>query len=294
MSLSLAAFRYRSVYAEDGGPIERVTTSRCTVLGENQLQANAYLRPELSAGKPPHSLYGQADGTGSSASSAVACHMAISEALERWAFLATYRGAEARRYGFNVDRSSNGMAAFPGLFRREAARRARLEALERFAVISWWDGRLDAEIQPSPFPGVELVRIHHHAGDGEVVILIQKTRAGYSFGHAAGSTVTTAAIRAAVELARADFVITAHRAKGALVKVANFLERRALHFSTEAGYAEVRERLARGAERPAPAWQPVFDGEVRGPWSRWTTVWRCAVVMPTDEYLEPSSNFFFW
>ncbi len=186
------------------------------------------------------------------------------------------------------------MAAFPGLFRSQAARRARLEALERYAVISWWDGRFDAEIRPSPFPGVELVRIQHNAGEGEVVILVQKTRAGVSYGHAAGGTVTSAALRAAVELARADFVITAHRAKGALSQVANFLERRALHFSTELGYAQFRERLARPADRPAPRWNPVFDGEIPGPWSRWTTVWRCAVAMPTRDYLEPRSDFFFW
>jgi hypothetical protein len=37
-----------------------------------------------------------------------------------------------------------------------------------------------------------------------------------------------------------------------------------------------------------------FDGEIPGPWSRWATVWRHAVVMPTDEYLNPHSNFFFW
>jgi len=294
MSLSLAALRYRSVFADDGGPIVRVTTSNCSILGESQQQANAYLRPELSAGKAPHAIYGPADGTGSSASSAIACHMAISEALERWAFLASYRSANAARYGFDVDRSSNGMAAFPGLFRSQAARRARLEALERYAVISWWDGRFDAEVRPAPFPGVDLVRIHHNAGEGEVIILVQKTRAGYSFGHAAGSTVTSAALRAAVELARSDFVITAHRAKGALVKAANFLERRALHFSTEVGYAQFRDRLARRADRPAPRWKPVFDGEILGPWSRWTTVWRCAVAMPTHEYLEPASDFFFW
>jgi hypothetical protein len=101
-------------------------------------------------------------------------------------------------------------------------------------------------------------------------------------------------MRAAVELARFDFVITAHRAKGALVKAANYLERRALHFSTEVGYAQFRERLSRRADRPAPEWHPVFDGEICGPWSRWATVWRCAVTMPTHEYLEPESNFFFW
>jgi ribosomal protein S12 methylthiotransferase accessory factor YcaO len=294
MPLSLAALRYRNVFVEDGGPIERVITSHCSILGEKQQQANAYLQPELAVGKPSHAIYGQADGTGSSVSSSIACHMAISEALERWAFLATHRSAAAARYGFDVDRSSNGMAAFPGIFRTEAARRARLEALERYAVIAWWDGRLDAEVKASPFPGVELVRIHHNAGEGEVVILVQQTRAGVCFGHAAGRTVTSAALRAAVELARADFVITAYRAKGALVQAANFLERRAVHFSTAAGYAQFQERLARRPDKPAPTWRPVFDGEICGPWSRWATVWRCAVAMPTPEYLEPTSDFFFW
>ncbi|MBI5690458.1 MAG: hypothetical protein HZC55_10215 [Verrucomicrobia bacterium] len=294
MSLSLAAVRYRNVFTADGGPIERVTTSVCSVLGKPQQQANAFLRPELSIGKPTHALYGHADGTGSADTPATACHMAISEALERWAFLAKYRSSDAAKYGFDVDRSSNGMAAFPGFLRSQAARRARMEALERYAVISWWDGRFDAELRPSPFPGVDLIRICHNAGEGEVVILTQKTRAGVSFGHAAGSTLASAACRAAVELARADFVITAHRAKGAIVSVANFLERRALFFSSDEGHARFRERLARKADRPAPKWQPVFDGEIPGPWSRWATVWRCAVAMPTRDYLQPSADFFFW
>ncbi len=292
--LSLAAMRYRDVFAEDGGPIERVMTSDCSILGQRQKQANAYLRPELSVGKQTHAVYGQADGTGSAVSPAVACHMAISEALERWAFLATHGSREGGRYGFKVDRSSNGMAAFPGLFSSQAAKRARMEALERYALISWWDGRFSAERAASPFPGVELVRIHHNAGEGEVVILVQRTRAGVSYGHAAGRTLASAAVKAAVELARADFVITAHRAKGALVKAANFLERRALYFSTDEGYGQFQDRLRTGPERPAPRWDPVFDGEIPGPWSRWATVWRCAVAMPTNDFLEPQANFFFW
>jgi hypothetical protein len=79
-----------------------------------------------------------------------------------------------------------------------------------------------------------------------------------------------------------------------VVQAANFLERRALHFATPAGHAAFEERLARGASRPAARWLPVFDGEIPGPWSRWTTVWRCAVAMPTEEFLNPQSDFFFW
>ena len=97
-----------------------------------------------------------------------------------------------------------------------------------------------------------------------------------------------------MELARSAYVLSAHRAKGAMEVAANFLERRALHFSTAEGHDSFRERLARGKERPSPMWMPVFDGEIPGPWSRWSTVWRCAVAMPTDEFLDSRSNFFFW
>ncbi|MBP6507181.1 MAG: hypothetical protein KA257_06415 [Opitutaceae bacterium] len=292
--LSLAALRYRDVFAGDGGPIERVLTGDFNILGQPQKQANAFLKPELTAGKSTYAIYGQADGTGSAVSSSVACHMAISEALERWAFLATHNRPEGQKYGFGVDRSSNGMAAFPGVFRSQAASRARLEALERFALIAWWDGRLPAQKMGSPFPGVDLVRIHHNAGEGEVVILVQRSRAGVAYGHAAGRTVRSAACKAAVELARSDFVIAAHRAKGALVQAANFLERRALYFSTDEGHEDFRRRLQTRPDKPAPRWESVFDGEIPGPWSRWATVWRHAVAMPTDEYLNPNTNFFFW
>ncbi len=292
--LSLAALRYRDVFAADGGPIDRVLTGDFNILGQPHKQANAFLKPELATGKSTHTIYGAADGTGSALSSSIACHMAISEALERWAFLATYNGPQRKKYGFDADCSSNGMAAYPGMFRYQAARRARHEALERYALIAWWDGRLPAEKMGSPFPGVDLVRIHHNAGEGEVVILVQRSRAGVAYGHAAGRTVRSAAYRASIELARTAFVIASHRAKGALVQAANFLEKRALYFSTDEGYEDFQRHLQTRPHQMMPQWKSVFDGEIPGPWSRWATVWRHAVAMPTDDYLNPHSNFFFW
>lgn len=291
---SLAALRYRDVFADDGGPIARVMTGDVSILGQPCKQANAFLQPELTEGRSSQAVYGRADGTGSASSPAVACHIAISEALERWAFLATHRSARAGVYGFKKDCSSNGMAAFPGYCDWQAACRARMEAIERYALISWWDGRLPAEMIASPFPGVSLVRIHHNAGPGEVVILVQRTRAGVAYGHAAGRTVAIATAKATAELARADFVIAAHRAKGAIVQAANYLERRALHFSSDEGYEEFLARVHSKPTRPPPEWKVLYDGEIKGPWAKWATVWRCAVEMPTHDYLEPDANFFFW
>jgi ribosomal protein S12 methylthiotransferase accessory factor YcaO len=292
--VSLASLRYSDVFAENGGPIASIVTGDLSVFGETYSQANAFLRPELSAGKPAPAIYGMADGSGSDPSAAVACHMAISEALERWAFLAVQDGARASDYGFDVDASSNGMATFPGFFRRQAQNLARMEALERFAIISWWDGRLPAERISSPIPGVELIRIHHDAGPGEVVIMVRHTRAGQAYGHAAGPNVAEAVRKAMIELARAEYVLTTHRAKGSIVAPADFFERRVLWFAGDEGAEAFRRRLHSRPDKATAEWKPVFDDEIPGPWSHWATVWRCCVAMPTDAFLEPRTNFFFW
>jgi hypothetical protein len=291
---SLAAFKYRSVFTAEGGPIERVTAMAMSVLGRAYHQANAFLKSGLVP-VMRHAIYGEANGTGSSEDPRVAAHMAISEALERWAYYAASSGADRARYGFDCDCSSNGMAAFPGLFRSAVRKKAFHEALERFALIGWWDGRFKATREPSLFPGVSLVRIHHDVGPGEVVVLYRRAATGItSYGHAAGSSLLTAATRAAVELVRNEFVITGYRARGALVEPSSFAERRCLHFASPEGFTEFLDRVDRMPERAAPRWRVVFDGEIEGPWSEYATVWRTCVEPATTDFADPGKMFFFW
>jgi hypothetical protein len=291
---SLAAFKYRSVFTSEGGPVERVTAMAMPVLGRAYHQANAFLKSGLVP-VMRHAIYGEANGTGSSEDPRVAAHMAISEALERWAFHATSGGADRVRYGFDCDCSSNGMAAFPGLFKSMARKKAFFEALERYALIGWWDGRLEATHEQCPLPGVSLVRIRHGAGPGEVVVLYRRAASGItSYGHAAGSNVLTAATRAAIELVRNEFVITGYRARGALVEPSSFAERRCLHFAGREGFAEFLDRVDRKPNRAAPRWRVIFDGEIDGPWSKYATVWRTCVEPATTDFADPGKMFFFW
>jgi hypothetical protein len=292
--VSLAAFRYGDVFTAYGGPIERVDTGELSVLGERHHLANAYLHDALSVGKEAVAIYGQADGTGIDRVPLAACHRAISAALVRWAYLAVREGPGAAEYGFGYDGSSNGMIAFPGLFRRQAQALARAQAVEQHALVSWWDGRLSAARTPTPYDGVEAVRIHHSSGPGEVVLLFRRMRAGYAYGHAYGVGLVQAICAAAVDLARAELVLAACRAKGALATPANFLERRALYFAGEEGAELFGRRLFARQSRPALPFRTVFDGEIPGPWARWATVWRCCAQMPTREHLEPEADFFFW
>ena len=293
--LSLAPVYFRDVFSDQGGPVLRVQSGEFPIFNENSYQASAYLKPELTPHKQSTVMFGTADGTGSSNNPAVAQHKAIAEALERWAFLQTSRSQDAAKYGFNADFTSNGMAAFPG-FAWQARRRARLEALERYALIGWWDGQFSHTLSRAPYPSVGLVRIHHGQSFGEVVVLYHRAPAGFmAYGYASGSTLASAASRAAVELARCEFVISRHRARGSILPVKDAMEKRCLHFATPDGYAQFLERLdMKGTTKASTPWRTLYDGEIRGPWTRWVKVWRQAVEMPTWDFLDARKMFFFW
>lgn len=292
---SLAALNYREILTRDGGPIERISSGTLDVLGRKEQQANAYLAPGLIRGKPSHSLYGSADGTGSNRSAQVARHMAISEALERWAFYETSQGEDAPKFGFDEDNSTNGMAAFPGLFKAQARKRAYHEALERWALISWWSGHMRASMVGETMLGVTALRLEHSAKFGEVAVLFRRSAAGHvSYGYSAGSSFRTAAARAAVELARNEFVVSYYKLRSVASEVPNCFERRCLYFAGEEGHAEFLRRVFdRKPHREAP-WKVKFDGEIAGAWSKYATVWRVVPEMPSREYLDPRSSFFFW
>lgn len=292
---SLAAINYRDIFTSAGGPIERISSGSIDVLGKRAHQANAYLAPGLIHGKPRLSVYGNADGTGASASAQIARHMAISEALERWAFYELSQGSTAANYGFDTDHSTNGMAAFPGFFKGQARRRARYEALERWALISWWSGHMRASLVGDALFGVTALRLEHSATFGEVVILFRRSAAGHvSYGYSAGSSFRSAAARAAVELARNEFVVGYYKLRTAAREVPNGFERRCLYFASEEGHAEFLRRVFDRRPLHESKWSVHFDGELPGPWSRYATVWRVVADMPSRDYLDPKCSFFFW
>jgi len=293
--LSLAAIRYRNIFARYGGPIERILTSCSPVFNRPAYQATAYLKPGLIEKKPAWLIYGHADGTGASHQSPViAEHKAISEALERWAYDAAYRSSEREKYGFDRDWSTIGMAAFPG-FKWQARRCAYLEALERWALISWWDRRLKSSIVPSPYPNLTVIRIEH-SYQGEVVVMFSKSPGdNICYGHASGENLTSAIDHAANELVRGQLVLDKYRASNPpTTSKMHYFERRLLYFTTREGHAEFLDRVYSPPQKPAVAWRTIFDGEIVGPWSKWTTVWRHCVEMPTLEYLDRDKNFFLW
>jgi hypothetical protein len=293
--LSLAAFNYRDVLALNGGPIERISSAPVDILGRTRYQANAFLRPDLVGTKTQNTVYGSADGTGASESAQVASHMAISEALERWAFYALSTGPDRCKYGFDIDASTNGMAAFPGFFKRQARKRAYFEALERWALVSWWSGRMASRIAGESM-GVTAVRLEQNAGFGEVAVVFRRSAAGHvNYGYSAGATFKIAAARAVVELARNEFAIGLFKLRSAAgSEIPNHFERRCLFFAGEEGHALFLRRVFDRKPCPESSWRVLFDGELSGPWSKYATVWRVMPAMPSLDFLDPACQFFFW
>jgi hypothetical protein len=296
--INLAGLRYRNIFSESEGPIVRIETSDLFLEGRRLFQANAYLRPDLLGGRRTCSVYSNAAGTGTHESPMVARFIAISESLERWAYRATVHAENRADFGFDADPMSNGMAAFPGLVARQARRKAYLEAIERFSVIAWWEGRLAAVECPTEYAGVEAVVIG--TGSGEIVVILHKrTPDGlYAYGHAAGDDFADACRRALIELGRHQEVIKYYwlaRRCGCVAVDAptDLLERRSVYFASAEGH-EAFLRRVRSRPSSAPVRRLIFDGRIPGPWERYAHVWRVVFQPVSELYLQEADDYFLW
>ena len=295
--ISVAPFRFRNVLAAAGGPVARIETGLLPVRGRQVFLANATLVDGL-ARKEPLCLFSDAHGSGTHREALVARHKAVAEAMERWAFHRTVRSDRAAEFGFDIDPSSTGMAAFPGIFRRQARRLAVLEAIERWTLIAWWDGLLPASPISTDWPGVSALTIEGPPGGVTVVVWAKSQWGGYVYGHAAEESIGAACEHAVVELARHEWVLRGRWLREAVepgpAAPANVFEQRCLFFAGEEGHALFLERVAarpggRGRVKPVV----ICDAFLPGPWSRFATVWRFAFRPPSSAYRLGGERYFF-
>ena len=290
--LSLGAFRYRNISVEHGGPIQSIQTVDFPVYGRRLFQTNVRLKDGLVP-KRTLQVYSDADGTGADESPMVARHMAISEALERWAFHSTVRSGRRAQFAFDVDESSSGMAAFPGFSAKPARQAAMREALERACLLNWWEGRLEGERRSTPWDGVEALSFEPDPSITAVIVHGRNSQGFYSYGHAAAETFEGACQKAILEFIRHEWVMGCWNALGDGVGPRDRMERRAWYFSTPEGYRLFRSRIKRRANA-FPSFDVLCDAEIPGPWSPYATVWRYVIKPPSGRFLSAESDFFFW
>ncbi len=296
--LSVAGYRYRNVLESEGGPVSRISLREFPVYGRPMFQANAWLSDKIVARRQKFALYSDADGTGTSGTPMVARYMAISETMERWAYRVKVRATDRELYGFDIDESSNGMAAFPGLFHTEARKRAQLEAVERASIIAWWEGALDGEVRTTEWPGINALVLPSPIGVGVTVVAFREVRPDcFAYGQGAAVDYFGACERAVMELARNEYVLGLRRVSLGLAAQeapSDLFERRCLFFSSPEGHALFQERIHRKITGPRFTSDVICDAEIEGPWSEFASVWRVLIRPATTEFLVNSERYFFW
>jgi len=299
--MNLAPFRFARVLFRQGGPIERIEYGRIEAAGESLFQANAYLARHLHLERSTNQIFGTADGSGTHRSALIARYKAISEAMERWALYYLSQAELGHEFGMDRDPTSTGMAAFPGLFKAQARRRARREAVERFCLVGWWDRQLRSRKLPVT-DRVEGIELQNPLSRDRVVVTWEESAEGLvAYGFSASRTLSRAVWKARIEMERMASVL--HRYLMAnpgfelsdLPTLENRMERRAMYFAMPEGHQEFQSRVQSSSSNPlTERLLPLVDREVVGPWSRYATVWRILYPMPTQAYLRDRDLFFYW
>lgn len=294
--MNLSHFKYRNILSSDGGPIDKILLPKIKNK-DGYFEALAFLRPALTS-YAPHNLYGNADGTGSSIYRHVAIHKAISEAIERWAYFSSKNNTDFKKFRFDVDPTTTGMAAFPGQFKSWSRNIAIAEAIERWSVGAWWEGVLGSQtIDNLPY-AIELITPWSQSY--KTVISWQSSSLGiYSYGFATHPQLKGALEKANIERGRNEIVLTKHCAKGINGKtefgsdLEIVGERRALYFSQRDGYERFLERVKSSKEiKSASLPKKLIDAEIRGSWSSYAVVWRCLFEPTSLRFLNADDDYF--
>ena len=271
--MNVAPLKYAHVQKQHGGPIEAVSYVERDLPTGKMFEGFANLDEKITG---IHSsgelLYANVHGSGFAATKAEAIHCAISEAMERWGWYAASQDAGMRKaLRFDLDATTAGFSAFPGLGVQGAMKRALFEAAENWAIGTWWDGKLPHK--DLSVPGLSAILVQSTVPGIAVVVIWKEEKGQTYFGSAASHSQASA-----IELARLD--MQHHQDMLAFCKNEKKREsfslsvRRMQHFAEPAGFAAFRERLAKkGSTSPAPTL--LVDESVRGPWTQYAHVWRC-------------------
>ena len=294
--MNLAPWKYRNILSSDGGPVRKIEIQRLSSpILQTVYEAYAELDPSVLTSAPVKDLkvYGSADGNGTSVYLNQARYKSISEALERWAFYEVAVSQRTDQFGFAVDRSTSGMSAFPGLTHRNASDNAFYEAVERWSLGAWWEGKLRSSRLANPAissdgsftpQGVE-IQVGHllsgtRAARGRTVsaVILWSGISGHGrvcYAFSCASTLSKAIQRASIELDRNRRVLSELPLSS---EVSETGEKRLLFFSTPEGHERFMNQVERSlSETPVISEAPrlITDAPIPGPWTRYCQVWRC-------------------
>ena len=246
-----------------------------TINNQNLLEAvvnlKQYLIPDwLSKSK----IYNNCDGTGSSPYKNIAVYKAISEALERWAFYELVESHEYKKFSFDSNPTSTGIAAYPSFFSKQARENAILEAIERWAIHEFWRENLPIIEHHTHNPNLshfEIITPHQF----HTSLLMYKVESHYVYSFATEATLGESLNHACIELSRNERVL-----KNILTSNLDYnlfqdvSDKRLVFFSTPLGNELFRKKITLAPKCIKSSPKVICDRELLGPWTQYTKVWR--------------------
>lgn len=291
--INLAPLYYLNIMESQGGPISEVKTAKTNIDFYTQgYKTLVKLRSDLIDRRSNLIIYTDCDGTGSDQYQKISFYKAVSEAIERWSYFCVKDSGE---HGFRVDKTTNGMAAFPSLFKRSARKNALYEAFERWAILHWWHGFVDcSNVESFDFGKVVYIS---HSNDNLVAAIVfsECPNNKYAFGFAASNTKSNAFKKSLIELKRNyDILSAVDDEKEFKIKTFGGLtERRLLYFSSTTGYEHFIDRTLSRLSSNSIKPNLVVDEKIDGPWSQYAMVWRCLFYNEVEENMERDDVFIF-
>ena len=299
---NLAPVKYANCYETVGGPIRLIEESSIKIGGLMHSVANASLDGPFRMKTGSGVVFASVDGTGIDIDPIQARYKAISEAIERWAFGVAHLSDAKEKYGFLMDHTSNGMAAFPGLFSRQTRSFALREAVERFSLVAWWNEETGIKELGQDSKGLEVFEILQPFRKHKVVLLRRIKANDYNvFSYGCGSDLDSAKQSALFELERSDILLESFYGRNSgfewedLSTIESFVERRLIAFSLPEGLELFEAKVEKTKDLNTIAKPKVLvDRQIPGPWSKYAFVWRVLFDMPSDDYLNPEELTFYF
>lgn len=241
------------------------------VLFEATCSLKNNIRPEWAS---VSEVYSNKDGSGTSKLKNVAVYKAISEALERWAFYGAADSHE-KEYCFDVNPTTTGMAAMPGLTAKGARVNAIMEANERWAINAFWRGTLPIKEISVPIDNLRHFVVTHPFENCHISLLSYKNNNQYLYAFAAETSLDSSVQHALIELARNIRVMS--KIAGLSKEVNDFKnisDKRLFYFSTQEGYQFFCDKIKAAPIVIKAKPKLICDSEIKGEWSKYTKVWR--------------------
>ena len=192
--------------------------------------------------------------------------------------------------------------AYPGLLKSTARKHAVREAVERYCQIQWWNGRLSHHDLNLEWDGVRAIEISNFLTADSVILTWWTNGNNWTaYGLGTAQDRNSAIGKAMIEMERSlQFIKVLYRDNPGfnqedLVNLPNHLERRLVYFALPEGHAEFQKRIAQQpfAGNPEKV-VPLVDGEIKGPWSKYATVWRVVYPSQFPKAFNPRVINFLW